>query len=107
MDVKKPIKATCNLGCQETFTIKRFRRKMIIDDIEKVYFRCPECGFEYTCFFTNEKIKKMQMELNDLFLFQRNDIKKNYEQSTRNIIERTRAMIKNEMERLKNEFGET
>jgi len=51
--------------CNKDFKMKIKTRKYL-RGVTEVYFKCPHCGERYTGYYTNDKIKKMQRELNDL-----------------------------------------
>lgn len=51
----------CN-ECKHEFEIK-VRTKHIKDDIEEVFFNCPNCHERYTSYYTNDKIKGLQKQV--------------------------------------------
>ena len=51
----------CN-ECIIEFEIKLKTEKVYLD-IEKTYFICPHCGFEYVAFYTNKKIRNKQKKI--------------------------------------------
>lgn len=61
---QQPLKVSCD-NCKKEFKLK-FQIKKIKDDIERVYFVCPKCKKEYTCYYTNDLIKDKQNQLREL-----------------------------------------
>lgn len=51
----------CN-ECKHEFEVS-VRTRYIKDDIEEVFFNCPECNERYTAYYLNDKIKDMQKKL--------------------------------------------
>jgi ribosomal protein L31 len=52
--------------CGNTFKIKKLKTKWINDNVQKIYFTCPYCKQEYTPFYTDERIRKNQKEIEKL-----------------------------------------
>lgn len=46
--------------CNTEFTVYRLGIDLVRDDIERTYFLCPACKKEFTCFYTNEGIRRLQ-----------------------------------------------
>lgn len=63
---KKTIETYCNESCNQPFTIKQMKTSKLHKGIEKTYFNCPHCKHEYTCFYTNKDIRKLQSEMRAL-----------------------------------------
>lgn len=53
-------KAICNKGCQKDFLVTEFKTEKLDGGIEKTYFTCPHCLFDYVSFYTNAEIRKLQ-----------------------------------------------
>ena len=51
----------CN-ECKYEFEPK-VRTKHIENDVEEVFFNCPECHERYTAYYLNDKIKKLQKQI--------------------------------------------
>lgn len=54
------ISTHCDAGCQKAFTFDDYSFKQLHDGIEKIYSSCPHCGHEYTAFYTDVEIRKLQ-----------------------------------------------
>lgn len=69
----------CN-ECKYEFEPK-VRIKYIDKDIEEIFFNCPNCNERYTAYYRNDKVKKLQKELNKIPYnkYRRNIIKKQIE----------------------------
>ena len=51
----------CN-KCKYEFEPK-VRTKYIEDDIEEVFFNCPDCNERYTSYYANDKIRTLQHDM--------------------------------------------
>lgn len=56
-------KAICNKGCQKEFIVSEFKTEKLEGGIEKTFFTCPHCLFEYVSFYTNAEIRKLQEKI--------------------------------------------
>jgi len=94
-------------NCNKEFKIK-LKTQKVKDDIERVYFACPKCKTEYECYYTNDKVKSLQKQIQVL----RNEYNKNRGKNYRNNYEILRQMtiVKNkigkEMDILKSIYGQ-
>ncbi|MBG9734560.1 hypothetical protein ABD86_04105 [Paenibacillus alvei] len=57
------IKAACDAGCKEQFTVTEFKHMDIGKGIEKTYFTCPHCGHEYVTFYADDEVRKLQQKI--------------------------------------------
>lgn len=93
-------------NCNKRFRI-RLKAQKIKNDVERVYFTCPKCKTEYECYYTNDKIKSLQKQIQAL----RNEYNKNKGKNYRNNYETLRQMtiaknkIGKEMDLLKSIYG--
>lgn len=60
------IKATCDAGCGEQFTITEFKHSDVGSGIEKTYFNCTNCGQEYVAYYADEKVRKLQQKIRNI-----------------------------------------
>lgn len=98
----KPIEAYCNEGCQKSFSIHEFETKKLEEDIERTFFACPHCKHEYTAYYTDAGVRKLQEKMRSIHrqLVQPGaNIKKLEHQE-----KMTRKRIKNVMDYLKNKY---
>lgn len=58
-------------NCGQEMRQKRPYDKKVKGDVRRIYIKCESCGKEYTLFFTNTEIRKLQKEQRNL-LSQRN-----------------------------------
>lgn len=52
---------TCS-KCDARFVL-RLKVQYLANEVERYYFRCSECGEEYTTYYCNPAIKKLQEKL--------------------------------------------
>ena len=92
--------------CNKKFKIK-IKTQKIKDDIERVYFACPKCKTEHECYYSNNKIKSLQKQLQALQKEYNKDRGKKYRNNYEML--RQMTMVKNElgkeMDLLKNIYG--
>jgi hypothetical protein len=62
----KPISATCDAGCKKEFTISKFKAKKVKSGIEKTFFRCTHCKYEYVAYYSSTETLKLQKEMRQL-----------------------------------------
>src|SRR5690606_30423325 len=72
--LSKPILATCDAGCDKTFTVTKFKTKKVKNGIEKTYFRCPHCKREYVAYYASKETTKLQRKMRKLLLQLKNKI---------------------------------
>lgn len=55
----------CNMcgGMFDTSTIELKKKLNDISGVEKTYFTCPDCGFDYTVNVTTAEVRKLQAKL--------------------------------------------
>lgn len=70
----------CN-ECKHEFEVS-VRTRYIKDDIEEVFFNCPECNERYTAYYLNDKIKKQQKQIknNHMNKYKQKQLKKQAEE---------------------------
>lgn len=56
----------CDRGCQLSFTIEELKTEHLLGGIEKSFFTCPYCGYEYVAYYTDPEIRGMQKEIREL-----------------------------------------
>ncbi|MBO1003750.1 hypothetical protein [Pseudogracilibacillus auburnensis] len=76
----------CNDGCQKDFYITELKTEGIEKlpgNVERHYIECPNCGQQYTSYYLNDDMKKIQQEISvlrkklpDLKLKQKNKLNK-------------------------------
>ena len=62
-------KVYCNDGCQQEFTIPQLKTEGIehlLGNVERHYIECPNCGQQYTSYYLNDDMKKIQTEISML-----------------------------------------
>ena len=62
----KPLLATCNAGCNQTFEITSMLTISLGRGIEKTYFKCSHCDYEYVAFYTDREIRSLQEKMREL-----------------------------------------
>lgn len=95
-------KLVCDKGCQGEFILVEFGVGKVKDDIERVGFCCPHCDMQYTAYYTNTKIRKLQKEQQELL--KQSDPRKLTERQLKGIMSRInnkKKQIKAEMDRLR------
>lgn len=93
----------CNAGCNKNFYIDDFKEEQLSGGVEKTYFVCPNCEYQYIAFYTDKRVRNLQERLRGLrkrFRDQREDIEKLTERES----ELTRQ-IKSRMTILKNKYS--
>lgn len=98
------MKVSCDI-CKEEFEIKQQIEK-VKNDVRRVYFIYPKCGYKYIAYYLNSKIEKLQEKSRKLYI-KMTDInltKKKYNEyfkKRKDVIEQTGK----EMKRLKSLYG--
>lgn len=61
-------KVYCNDGCQGEFNITDMKEgiERLPDKIERHYIQCPKCAQQYTSYYLNDDMKKIQQEIQTL-----------------------------------------
>lgn len=88
--------AVCNEGCNKQFELTELKELKHDNDIIETYFKCPKCGKEYICFYTDKDIRKLQAELSN-----------KWGKSSRKEIEELQVKVKNKMNTLKSKMLST
>ncbi|CAG9608041.1 hypothetical protein [Pseudoneobacillus rhizosphaerae] len=60
------MKTTCDAGCKKVFTITKFKTKKVKSGIEKTFFRCTHCKYEYVAYYSSAETLKLQKEMRQL-----------------------------------------
>lgn len=74
MSRNKPIRATCNEGCQKEFKINKIRTVKVKGGNEKNYFRCAHCKHEYVTFYASKDTLKLQKDMRKLHVKMRTTV---------------------------------
>lgn len=53
-------------GCKKQFNLEKFETQCLDEGIEKVCFKCPNCGKEFVAFYTDELIRNKQKRIRKL-----------------------------------------
>jgi NAD-dependent SIR2 family protein deacetylase len=93
------VNAKCD-KCKKIFTINELKTEAMGRGIEKVFFVCPHCEHEYVAFYTDNKIRLMQSELQRLISIVNEMKNKRKIKEGLKMIERKRQDIAAEIERL-------
>jgi len=61
--------------CQNEFIISNLKTESVVIDqsqknVEHTYFTCPSCDHKFTCYYTDEHIREMQMSIQRLYELQ-------------------------------------
>lgn len=58
-------KLYCNDGCQKEFNVSEMKVGVdaLIGGIEHHYIQCPDCKQKYTSYYTDEKIRALQVQV--------------------------------------------
>lgn len=62
------MKVTCD-ECQEEFELTKLNTNLkeeLPNDIERYYMECPDCKAQYTAYYSNPDIKRIQLEIGKL-----------------------------------------
>lgn len=98
-------KLICNDGCEQEFILLEFGVARVRNDIEKVGFQCPHCSKEYTAYYTDDHIKKLQEE--QRILLSKSDPRKLTELQLKGVLSKInnkKNQIKSAMEKLRKEI---
>jgi hypothetical protein len=57
------MRITCHNGCKKPFLIEKFHLTRRLGGIERTYYSCPYCHYEYTVYYTDEGIRQRQHKL--------------------------------------------
>lgn len=52
--------------CKNDFVMGQLKQAPSVNEVERVYFSCPHCQADYTAYYTNQKIRDRQAEINEL-----------------------------------------
>ena len=90
---KQPI--TCTKGCKKNFLVSELKPiTRMVDEklgVTEVYFKCPKCGYKYSCYFEDNQCRIWQ------------DMKK--KSSDLKFIEKLQTRINERMALLKEKYG--
>ncbi len=95
--------------CKKEFTMD-IKEKRIENSITKTYFTCPHCCKEYVSYYSDEKIRRKQQEIQDIIKKQRyNRGKTNIDYSIKlnKQYKKLKKQLKKDMELLKIKIRET
>ncbi|GIO57901.1 hypothetical protein [Paenibacillus cineris] len=57
------MKTNCDAGCHIAFEVESFSTTRIGDGVDKIYFVCPHCQYEYVAFYTDPEIRELQVKI--------------------------------------------
>ncbi|MED4727005.1 hypothetical protein P9597_02420 [Aneurinibacillus migulanus] len=52
--------------CKNDFVMGQLKQAPSVNEVERVCFSCPHCQTDYTAYYTNQKIRDRQTEINEL-----------------------------------------
>ncbi|NMM62358.1 hypothetical protein HBE96_06580 [Clostridium sp. P21] len=53
-------------SCNRRFKIKKLKTEWINSNVQKVYFTCPYCKKDYTCFYVDKRVRKNIKKIDNL-----------------------------------------